>query len=80
MKRVEIVLIVVLACGAIGAYAMSLSIVTGAKRAAGWTAVPMFIFPGMVYVIGYSALGFLWGLMVWRLFAEDGPVGTVVAN
>ena len=79
----NIFLLIVFTFGSIGAYAMALGMLVGAKRALAETepsavAVLGVVFPGIVYALGYSVLGFFWGLMIWRFFAEDGPVRTAI--
>lgn len=75
-----ILLGVVVAIGAIGSYAMSLSMIGGIKKEAGWPGVLALIFPGLVYIVAYSILGFVWGLMVWRMFSEGGPISSIVED
>lgn len=66
--------------GIIGAYAMSLSIMLMITAGEGKAMYLAFIFPGMIYIIGYSFLGFLWGLQFWNLFDEDGPIHSIIVS
>jgi len=39
-----------------------------------------FIFPGMIYLIAYSFMGFLWGLRFWGLFSREGPIQSIIGS
>ena len=73
-------LLAVYVCGLVGAYGMTLALLTGLARQKemGWGALAFSLFPGTVYVIGYSVLGFLWGLMVWTYVSDEGPPATIL--
>ena len=60
--------------GVIGAYAMSLTLVTGMadKKREMW----FFVFPGAAYVIGFSVLGFVGGLWIVPLFRNSSYPGS----
>lgn len=64
----------IIAVGIIGAYAMSLSKMKMLTTGENGVNYIKFFYPGVVYIIGYSFTGFLWGLELRRLFGVDGPI------
>ena len=75
-----IVIWVVTAFGVVGAYAMSLSIMLMATAGESRLTYLAFIFPGMIYIVVYSFLGFLWGLRFWSLFGQEGPIQAIIGS
>ena len=64
--------------GTIGAYAMAIGIMNMVAKKEGRLFYFAFIYPGMIYIIGYSILGFLSVLQPWNYFSEDSPVLWVI--
>jgi hypothetical protein len=73
----EYLIWILLAIASLGAYAMSLSMMLSFLAKEGRRSFWVFIFPGAIYVLGYSLLGLFWGAKVWRLLASDGPIAAI---
>lgn len=75
-----IVIWVAMVFGIVGAYAMSLSMLLMVTEGEGRKMYLAFIFPGMIYVVAFSFMGFLWGLRFWDLFGKEGPIQSIVGS